>query len=237
MRLDKFIWNLGYGSRKQVHDFIKKWYISINSETTFEKDRKISFWDIIFIWEEEIEYREFVYLLLNKPAWYVSSTRAEWWHKSYLELLKDCPYSDIVNIVWRLDFDTTWLMFLTNDWDLTHKIISPKKDIFKKYLVWLESEINEGQIKRLETWVKIDLWEKDSYVSKPSIVEKINDKEIFLSITEGKFHQVKNMLEAVWNKVTSLKRVSIWNLETLDLKEWEWRYLGDDEVERLKDLV
>lgn len=237
MRLDKFIWNLGYGSRKQIHEHIKNWYIKVNFETTFEKDRKINFWDIISVWEENIEYKEFIYVVLNKPEWFVSSTRAEWWHKSYLELLKDCPYSDIINIVWRLDFDTTWLLFLTNDWELTHKIISPKKDIFKKYIVWLKSEINENQIKKLETWVKVDLWEKDSYVSKPAKVEKVNDKEIFLSITEGKFHQVKNMLEAVWNKVISLKRVSIWNLETLDLEMGKWRYLSEEEVENLKRII
>ena len=217
--------------------YIKNWYIKINSETTFEKDKKINFWDIISVWDENIEYKEFIYVILNKPEWYVSSTRNEWWHKSYLELLQDCPYSDIINIVWRLDFDTTWLLFLTNDWELTHKIISPKKDIFKKYLVWLESEINENQIKKLENWVKVDLWEKDSYISKPAIVEKVSDKEIFLSITEWKFHQVKNMLGSVWNKVISLKRVSIWNLEAINLEEWKWRYLSDDEIEKLRSII
>jgi 16S rRNA pseudouridine516 synthase len=237
MRLDKFIWNLGYGSRKQVHEHIRNWYISVNSEVTFEKDKKINFWDIVSVWDKDIEYKEFVYIILNKPIWYVSGTRAEWWHKSYLELLKDCPYWEIVNIVWRLDFDTTWLLFLTNDWELTHKIIQPKKDIFKKYLVWLESEIDESQIKKLETWVKVVTSPEDFYISKPAIIEKINDKEIFLSLTEWKFHQVKNMLEAVWNKVISLKRVSIWNLETWRLKEWEWRYLSDEEVESVKSLI
>lgn len=233
MRLDKFIWNLGYWSRKQVHDHIKSWYISVNHEVTYEKDLKINFWDIISVWNEDIEYKEFVYVVLNKPNWYVSSKKDEASHKSYLELLKNCPYSEIINIVWRLDFDTTWLLFLTNDWDLTHKIISPKKDIFKKYLVGLEKEIDDKDIKKLENWVKVDLGEKDSYISKPAIVEKIWEKEIFLSISEWKFHQVKNMLEAVWNKVISLKRVSIWVLELGDLEMGEWRYLSEEEVEKI----
>lgn len=233
MRLDKFIWNLGYWSRKQVHDHIKNWYISVNQEVTYEKDRKINFWDVISVWNEDIEYKEFVYVVLNKPFWYVSSKKDEASHKSYLELLKSCPYSEIINIVWRLDFDTTWLLFLTNDWDLTHKIISPKKDIFKKYLVGLEKEIDDKGIKKLENWVKVDLGEKDSYISKPAIVEKFWEKEIFLSISEWKFHQVKNMLEAVWNKVISLKRVSIWGLELGNLEMGEWRYLSEKEVENI----
>jgi 16S rRNA pseudouridine516 synthase len=237
MRLDKFIWNLGYWSRKKVHEYIKNWYISVNQEVTYEKDKKINFWDLVSVWNEEIEYKKDIYVILNKPSWYVSSTKNEWWHKSYLELLSDCPYSDIINIVGRLDFDTTWLLFLTNDWELTHKIINPKKDIFKKYLVWVENELDNKDIEKLESGVKVDLWEKDSYISKPAIVEKVSEKEIFLSISEGKFHQVKNMLEAVWNKVISLKRVSIWNLELSDLKEWEWRYLSDEEVISLKNHI
>lgn len=236
MRLDKFICNLGYGSRKQVHEAIKKWFIWVNNLVTYEKDQKIEFWDIVNVWEENIEYKEFIYVILNKPIWYVSSKKAEWWHKSYMELLENCPYAQIINIVGRLDFDTSWLLFLTNDWELTHKIITPKKNIYKKYLVEIEKTLSESDIKSLETWVKIISW-TDSYKTKPAIVEKIGEKEIFLSITEWKFHQVKNMLEAVWNKVTNLKRVSIWNLETRELETGKWRYLSDEEILKLKEII
>lgn len=145
--------------------------------------------------------------------------------------MRDCPYSEVIDLVGRLDQDTTGLLFLTNDGELTHKIISPKKDIFKTYLVGIESPLSESDIKKLEWGVKIDDW-----MTKPAKVEKVSDHEIYLSITEGKFHQVKKMLEAVKNKVLTLKRVSIGNLELGDLEEGTWRYLSDEEIKNLKEL-
>lgn len=232
MRIDKFISNLWFGSRKEVSRYIKDWIIKVNDEIIFDKDYEIKFWDIVNIGEEKVEYKEFVYVVLNKPSWYVSSKREEGWHYSYLDLIYNCPYYMVIDIVWRLDFDTTGLVFLTNDWDLTHKIIHPKKDIFKKYYVKSENPLSDKDINKLEKGVKID-----DFITKPSIVEIISENEIYLSISEWKFHQIKKMLEAVWNKVVELKRVSIATLELWNLKIWEWRYLTDDEVDNLKDIL
>ncbi len=227
MRLDKFLSNLGFGSRTQVTKLIKEWYFWINWENITKKDISINFWDVVNIWEDdEIEYKENVYIIMNKPTDYVSSKRPELNYASYLDLLAECPYLQVVDIVGRLDVDTTWLLLLTNNWPLTHNIISPKKDIFKKYAVTLRDSITDNDIKKLETWVNID-----EYVTKPAKVEKLEDQKINLSISEWKFHQVKKMLEAVWNEVVWLHRVSIWWLvldDDLDL--WEWRYLKEDEV-------
>ncbi|MDD5770362.1 MAG: pseudouridine synthase [Candidatus Gracilibacteria bacterium] len=232
MRLDKFISNLGYGSRKQVAKYIWDEIISVNSEVIFQKDFEIKFGDIVSIGEENIEYKEFIYVILNKPTGYVSSKKPEGGHYSYIDLLHNCPYSEIIDIVGRLDFDTTGLLFLTNDGNLTHKIIHPKKDIFKKYYVLAEKSLNEKDIKKLENGVKID-----DFITKPSIVEIISETEIYLSISEGKFHQVKKMLEAVGNKVLSLKRFAIANLELGDLKIGEWRYLKNEEINLLKNKL
>lgn len=228
MRIDKFISNLGYASRKQIAKYIKDWHIGVNSETIYEKEYQIKFWDIISIWEESVEFREFIYLILNKKSWFVSSKKPEWAHPSYLDMINDCPYSNVIDIVWRLDYDTTWLLFLTNNWDLTHKIIHPKKDIFKKYKVTSKNPLIQKDIQKLETWVKID-----DFITKPSKVEMISENEFYLSISEWKFHQIKKMLEAINNEVTSLHRVSIWSLELGDLEIWKWRYLGDEEVKKL----
>ncbi len=228
MRLDKFISNLWYWSRKQVSDYIKKEYIAVNDETIYEKDFEVKFWDIISIWEDDIEYKEFVYVILNKPIWYISSKKSEWWHQSYLELLQDCPYSQIIDIVWRLDFDTSGLLLLTNNWEITHKIISPKKEIFKKYYVVWEKNLSEKDIQKLQNWVKID-----DTISKPAKVEIIDENKIFLSISEWRFHQIKKMFEAVWNKVIELKRVSIGWLELWDLELWKWKYLDEEDVKKL----
>lgn len=228
MRIDKFISNLWYWSRRQIIDFIKNEYVQVNWETIYEKDFEINFWDIIWIGEDTIEYKEFIYVILNKPIWYISSKKSEWWHASYLDLLQDCPYGQIIDIVGRLDFDTSWLLLLTNNGDITHKIISPKKEIFKKYFVAWEKTLSQKDRDRLENGVKID-----DTISKPAKVEIIDENKIFLSISEGRFHQIKKMFEAIWNTVTELKRVSIWSLELWDLALWEWKYLEDDEVKKL----
>lgn len=229
MRIDKFIGNLWYGSRKQVSKYIKDGIIAVNGELIFDKDYEIKFWDIVHIGEEKVEYKEFVYVLLHKPSWYVSSKKPEWAHYSYMDLMYSCPYGEIIDIVGRLDFDTIGLLFLTNDGDLTHKIIHPKKDIFKTYYVKALNSLSEKDIARLKSGVKID-----DFITKESKVESISSNEIYLSISEGKFHQIKKMLQAINNEVIELKRVSIANLELGNLKEWFWRYLSESEVEDLK---
>lgn len=228
MRLDKFISNIWYASRKEISQNIKNMNILINSVKVNKKDFEVNFWDKINIWDLEIIHKEFIYIILNKPIWYVSSRVSEWWHKSYLELIKDCPYYNLVNIVWRLDFDTSWLVFLTNNWELTHKLINPKKDVFKKYYVKSQKEITDNDIEKLKNWVLID-----DFITKPSIVEKINSNEIYLSISEWKFHQIKKMLESINNKVIELKRISIWNINLWDLEIWKYRYLTDEEIKNI----
>lgn len=229
MRLDKFIWNLWFWSRKQVTQLIKDWIISVNWDGIFNKDFEIKVWDIIWVWEENIKYLEEVYLMLNKPIWYVSSKVPEWLHKSYLDLLISCPYWHLVNLAWRLDFDTEWLLFLTNNGLLIHQITNPKKEVFKKYYVNIEKILSDKDIKNLESGLKID----EDIFTKPAKVEIIWEKEIYLSISEWRFHQVKKMLEAVNNKVLKLKRVSIWNLELWNLGLWEWKYLKKEEVDKI----
>lgn len=230
MRLDKFIANLWYGSRTQVNRFIKDDYIGVNGETVNNKDFEIKFWDIVHIGDEDVEYKEFVYVLLNKPVNYVSSKKNDWGHLSYLELLQNCPYSQIINIVGRLDIDTSGLMLLTNNGELTHKIISPKKDVFKKYKVTAQKAVSDFELKKLELWVKID-----DFVTKPAKAERITQNQFYLSISEWKFHQIKKMLEAIANQVVNLQRIEIGNLSLWDLGLWDWRYLSDEEIASLEE--
>jgi len=238
MRLDKFVSNLWYWSRKEVLKAIRKWFIWVNNEIVYDTNFKIKFWDKVYVWDDEVEYKEFIYLILNKPKWYVCSKKNDGWHPSYLELLDDCPYAEIINIVWRLDFDTSWILLLTNDGELTHNIISPKKDTPKKYKLKTLSNISDKDIEKLEKWVKINTdstW-MPNYITKKAIVERISEKEIYLTITEWKFHQVKKMIKAIWNELIDLKRLSIWNLELWNLKEGTWRYLTDKELETIQKI-
>ena len=103
---------------------------------------------------------------------------------------------------------------------------------FKKYIATLESPINQKEIEKLEKWVIID----ENYRTKKAKVKLLESKKIEISISEGKFHQIKKMLEAVNNKVLELKRIEIWELKLWNLKVWEWRYLNDEETKYLQNL-
>lgn len=229
MRLDKFLSNLGYGSRKEVAKLIKDYIILVNDEEIQNKEHELNFWDIITIGDDTIEYKEHIYVLLNKSFWYVSSRKQEANHPSYLELLDDCAYAPLVEIVGRLDYDTTGMILLTNNGALTHQIIHPKKEIFKTYLVQTELPLSQRDIQKLENGVKIE----EDVITRPAHVNMISPQEIHLSISEGRFHQIKKMLEAVGNKVTKLHRLSIGNLWLWDLTDGKWRYLSEEEVQSI----
>lgn len=232
MRIDKFLANLWLASRKEIKNFIKSGNIFLNWEIAKKEDLKINFWDKIKFYEQEFEYQENIFLILNKPFWFVSSKVDEANHKSVYENLQNCPYKNILEIVWRLDFDTTWLMIFTNNWKIIHKLIHPKKNIFKKYLVKTWKNISLEQKQQLENWVFID-WD---YKTKNAKVDILAENEFFLSIQEWKFHQIKKMLLAVWNEVIWLHRVQIWEINLWDLQIWEWRFLNTQEIKYLENL-
>ncbi len=219
-RLDKYISNLWIASRSATRKFIREWFAQVNNKDVFKSDFKVTEWDIINFNGEEIPVKKDITILLHKPAWYVSSDIEDGHHPSYKELLEDCPYSNLVKIAWRLDVDTEWLLVLLSDGKKIHQIISPKKEKEKKYYVKLSKDIKEEYIKRLEKWIKID-----DYTTLPAKIEIIDDKKIYISIIEWKFHQIKKMMEAVDNKVLYLKRVSVWDYKLWDLKKWEWKYV------------
>jgi len=220
VRADRYLWNLWIASRKELVKIIKDIWIKINWKEIFKSETKVEVWDIIeFNWEK-IEVKEDILILLHKPAWYVSSDIAEWNYPSYKDLLSDCPYRNLVKVAWRLDVDTEWLLVLSSSWSLIHQIISPKKWKEKIYLVKLKDKITEDGINKLEKWV--DIWD---YITLPAKVKKISDKQIYLTITEWKFHQIKKMANAIWNQVIYLKRIKVWDYELWDLKLGEWKYL------------
>ena len=232
MRIDKYLANLGLISRKDCKKVIKSENIFLNGQIVLKEDQKIKFWDKIKFFDEEIEYKEDIFLILNKPKDFVCSRVEEAWALSIYENIFDCPYSELLEIVWRLDKDTTGLVLFTNNWKIIHKLISPKKNILKKYIATLDSAINQKEIEKLEKWVIID----ENYRTKKAKVNLLESKKIEISISEGKFHQIKKMLEAVNNKVLELKRIEIWELKLWNLKVWEWRYLNDEETKYLQNL-
>ncbi|MBF0746081.1 rRNA pseudouridine synthase [Gemella sp. 19428wG2_WT2a] len=233
MRLDKFISNNSKYSRSEVKKFIKKG-ILINGKLIKDAKYDVNLDNDMVIFEGiEFKHIENIYIMLNKPQGYVSATR-DARDKTVLDLLSDEDKIKNIFPVGRLDKDTEGLIFLTNDGHLSHKLISPQKNIFKKYYVEVDGELNEEEVKLFESGVIID---KD-YMCKPAILEIIEAKKMkssaYIQISEGKFHQIKKMMKVVGMNVIYLKRLSIGKLKLDDnLKLGEYRYLNDEEVKEL----
>lgn len=134
--------------------------------------------------------------------------------------------------VGRLDVPTTGLLIITNDGDFSRRVLSPDLKVWKKYKVFLKENITDSQIQRLENRVKIELKNGEEYNCQPAIVNKKRDNEIYLSISEGKFRQIRKMIEAVGNSVVALQRVAIGKLELGDLHEGMWKEYSSEEIKK-----
>lgn len=211
MRLDKLLANLGYGSRSDIKKMCRSGIVMLNGKKTSNSEIHVdAINDEIKVDDEVIFYRENLTLIMNKPSGYICSNIDEV-YPSLLKLL-DKKYQRLaLNFAGRLDFDTEGLVVLTTDGNLIHRIISPKKEVYKKYFVKVQKKLNNE--KRLEVPLKLLDGKNEEYITKNAKVEKIDDFSLYLSICEGKFHQVKRMLEAIDNEVVYLKRVAIGKLE------------------------
>lgn len=233
MRLDKLLANMGFGSRKEVKGLVKSGAVTINGETVKQSQSHLDpEKDEVLVHGEKVEYREFIYLMMNKPQGYLSATYDER-DSTIIDLLEP---EDIVFEpfpVGRLDKDTEGFLLLTNDGKLSHQLLSPKKEVGKTYFARVEGRVDETDIEKFAQGVELD----DGYVTKPaqlSILKRGTISEIELTITEGKYHQVKRMFESVGKRVIYLKRLSIAGLpldETLELGEY--RELTQEELNYL----
>lgn len=228
IRLDKILAHMGYGSRKEVKELIRKGYVSVDGEIIKSDDIKVNENSEIIICDEEVKYQEFVYLMLNKPDGYISAT-----FDNNLPTVLDLIYgyeSRGLFPVGRLDIDTFGLLILTNDGMLAHKLLSPKNHVNKKYYLKYEGVYNDSFVETFKKGVKID-----DYITKPAIFENLGNNEAYLTIREGKFHQVKRMMEYVGCKVTYLERIEFGGIK-LDnnLKRGDFRLLSNDEINILR---
>lgn len=232
MRLDKFLTEMEIGSRNQVKAYIKKGLIEVNGSICKKADFKLDENnDKVTYAGTELKYKRFQYILLNKPQGVVTATK-DYKEKTVMDLLKDVRKKDC-SPVGRLDKDTEGLLLITNDGELAHKLLSPKKHVDKVYRVNLAHSIGDNEIIELESGVDIG----DDSVTLPAKVQKINDTEILLTIHEGRFHQVKRMLKAVGNEVIYLRREAFGSLILDDsLEVGEYRELTIDEIENLRNL-
>ena len=232
IRIDRFLCHMGIGSRSEIKKYLKTCRVKLNGK--FEKNSNTQVdieKDEILFDDEIVIYKEFTYLMLNKPKDFISAT-FDTKLPTVLDLL-EFPYSNMELFpVGRLDIDTTGFLILTNDGKFSYNVTNPKKKVNKKYFVTLRDEIISEQIEKLENGI---YFEKEDFTTENAKVEKISEKEINLTIFEGKFHQVKRMFKAVNNEVLYLKRVKMGNL-SLDenLKLGEYRELTGKDLDELK---
>ncbi|MDO5089070.1 MAG: pseudouridine synthase [Leptotrichiaceae bacterium] len=246
MRLDRFLANSGTGTRKEVKEILKKRKIKVNGSIITDGSIHIDEnRDIIEYNDKRILYRPFVYIMMNKPSGVISATEDKE-HNTVTELLGDEYRTYSVFPVGRLDIDTEGLLILTNDGILAHNLLSPVKHVEKKYYAELKKPLSSAEMEKLENGIelengtvtknaKVEITESSDFATDNSENGKIQEK-VYITITEGKYHQVKRMFKAVNNKVLYLKRVRMGDLE-LDktLKIGEYRELTEKEVEILKN--
>ncbi|MDQ0220297.1 rRNA pseudouridine synthase [Peribacillus cavernae] len=234
MRIDKLLANTGYGSRKEVKKLLKSGAVIVNE--TVIKDAKEHVdpeRDMVTVNGTPVEYREFIYLMMNKPQSVLSATEDSH-QETVIDILEpeDAVFEPFP--VGRLDKDTVGLLLLTNDGQLSHQLLSPKKHVPKTYFAVIDGEVGDEDIIAFENGVTLD----DGYETKPGVLKILKSgirSDIELTITEGKFHQVKRMFEAVGKRVVYLKRISMGSLELdEELELGQYRELTDEEVNDLK---
>ena len=234
-RLDKVLGNMGYGSRKELAKYIKAGMAKVNGDVILKNDFKVNpYEDEIFFNGEPVLYRKYIYLMMNKPQGLVSSTDDPL-TRTVIDILDDEYLIYDPFPVGRLDKDTEGLLMISNDGKLAHELLSPKKGVNKKYYAKVDGYVEEKHIHEFEDGILLD----DGYKTLPSKLEIIKGdviSEVYLTIQEGKYHQVKRMFGSLGMNVIFLKRVSMGPL-LLDesLKQGEYRELNENEIKLLKN--
>lgn len=234
MRLDKFLSNLNYGSRTDIKKYCKDGRVTVNNKVITDSAFQIDYKkDIIAFDGEEVFYDDDFTIMINKPVGYICSNIDED-YPSLLNILPDDIKRLDLNFAGRLDFDTEGLVIATNNGTLLHQIITPKNDIKKTYLVKVDKPIKDLSI--LEKPMAILDGKNEPYITKPAKAEKIDEYSFYLTISEGKFHQVKRMVEKASSNVIYLKRVKIGNLELNDLELGKFTKLSQEEISKLLQI-
>lgn len=233
MRLDQFVSQATGLSRSQVQKLIRQGKVNVDQTIVKVAKTKVDSFQQVSLNEQVLTLPQPVYLMLNKPAGYVSATQDNQ-HPTVLDLIEH-PQKEKLHIVGRLDKDTTGLLLITDDGEWTHRMMSPKHHVTKTYLVALADALTEEASKQLQQGILLKNEEKPTL---PANVEKIEDKLIMLSINEGRYHQVKRMLAAVENHVLALHRLQIGELR-LDksLAIGEYRELSEQEYHLALGLI
>lgn len=231
MRLDKMISECGIATRSEVSKAARAGKITVNGRAVRAADTKVDpDVDTVVYCGAPVCYRKFVYLMLNKPDGYISATEDGRGDPVVTDLLPPEYRKMGVFPCGRLDKHTLGLMLITNDGALSHRLLAPKSHVEKSYAFAVKFPLSETDVVSLERGVDIG-----GYVTKPCRVTRTGEREGVIAITEGKYHQIKLMMEAVHNQITYLERRTFGSL-SLDssLSRGEWRELTEEELASLQ---
>lgn len=234
MILEKMLQSQGFGSRKNCQNLIKNGAVQIQGEIVSDPKLKLKLDKLEFtVSGQTYQYREKVYIALNKPAGYECSHQATH-HFSVFELFDQVLLERGLQCVGRLDQDTTGLLLLTDDGQFLQALTHPKKHIAKVYRMQTADEVTDEQLLNLEQGVQL---RNENGVFAATDVEQIAEHEMQMAIHQGVYHQVKRMLAAVGNKVEKLHRQQIGLLKLQDLGEGEWIYLTESQIQAAKKQI
>lgn len=234
-RLDKFLADMDLGTRSELKKTIKKGLVTVNGVTAQKPEMKIdTSLDQVCYNGTELIFKEYEYFLLHKPQGVVSATEDNI-HQTVLDLIEHKTRKDLFP-VGRLDIDTEGLLLITNDGELSHRLLSPKKHVDKTYYAKIDGVVTKEDITKFAKGLDIGE-EKNTLPAKLNIIKSAAVSEIEITIHEGKFHQIKRMFEAVGKEVVYLKRMKMGTL-VLDpsLQAGEYRTLTEIELKQLKGL-
>lgn len=237
MRLDKYLADMGEGTRQEVKKYIRRGSVTVNGELVRSPERKVDERDQICLDGREVSYAAEEYFMLNKPAGVVSATEDKR-DRTVLDLIQYKKRKDLFP-VGRLDKDTEGLLLITNDGALSHRLLSPRHHVDKTYYVEVQGYVTEETRAAFQRGVNIGT-EEEPLVTMPARLEILEAGQslsrVRLTIREGKFHQVKRMFLSQGMEVSYLKRESMGSLRLDDsLAPGEYRPLTEHEIKRLKE--
>ncbi|MBR2337480.1 MAG: rRNA pseudouridine synthase [Clostridia bacterium] len=225
MRIDKFFSEIGKFSRKECADKLKRGLITVNGETVKKGEFKVDpEKDTVCYNGEVIKYKKYVYILVNKPDGVVSATE-DGRDKTVIDLLPNDMKRLNLFPCGRLDKDTVGLVILTNDGISAHNALSPKHHVEKTYHFVVADDFSNEDKTAIENGLTL----ADGYATKPCKIDRLTSKSGHITLTEGKYHEIKRLFGARGNKIVFLERISFSKITLGDLPRGEWRYLTEEE--------
>lgn len=237
MRINKYIALCGVASRRKAEELILAGRVTVNDEVMTELSYKVDEENDIVKVEDKLikEENKLVYILLNKPEGYITTVKDQFDRPSVLDLVSDIK--ERVYPIGRLDYETSGLLLLTNDGDLTYKLTHPKHEVDKTYVARVKGKLTKEEIERFKTGLKIE-----DYTTAPAKLKVIKYDEqrdsslLEIKIHEGKNRQVRKMCKAINHPVLRLRRSAMGKIKIRDCEIGKYRYLTEDEIKYLKNL-